>query len=174
MSTFTNVLRYVGDLDDEFYDDERQRDVWNEASAIGFQLFYWVSLIGAAVLPWTVGITGSWIALGILVVFLTISSLILAYSKARGLDMYAAQSLLQPRVVLGVVLYLVAAFSSLITLAMEYLGGGGSAVFVGMAVGAVVGGACGLYGLLRSRRLQRADEARADEAEKLELAEGQA
>src|SRR5437868_6635333 len=41
MSAFERAMRAAGDLDDEFYLDERQRDVWNEAAAVGFQLFMW-------------------------------------------------------------------------------------------------------------------------------------
>ena len=34
----TRVLRWIGDLDHPFYDEERQRFVWYESAAIGFQL----------------------------------------------------------------------------------------------------------------------------------------
>lgn len=46
------AMRWVGDLDHPFYSDERQRYVWYEASAIGFQLFVILQLtmIGAAML----------------------------------------------------------------------------------------------------------------------------
>ena len=84
MSAFTRTTRFVGDLDDEFYDDERQRDVWNEASAVGFQMFYWAAILGAAILAWTANTTGVWIALGILVVATFVSYATLGYSAARG------------------------------------------------------------------------------------------
>ena len=34
---FTRFYRWVGNLDHPFYEEERQRHVWYEASAIGFQ-----------------------------------------------------------------------------------------------------------------------------------------
>ncbi|KQU61057.1 hypothetical protein ASG84_00465 [Rhodococcus sp. Leaf278] len=90
MSAFIKTMRIIGDLDDEFYDDERQRDVWNEASAIGFQLFLWAALIGGAILPWAANTTGAWIALGILVVFTLISCATIGYSAVRGVNIYTA------------------------------------------------------------------------------------
>ncbi len=51
MAVFMKAARTIGDLDDEFYHDERQRDVWNEASAVGFQLAQWAALAGAAFCP---------------------------------------------------------------------------------------------------------------------------
>ncbi|NIL76372.1 hypothetical protein [Rhodococcus sp. B10] len=173
MSAFTKTMRFVGDLDDEFYDDERQRDVWNEASAIGFQLFVWTSLIVACLLPLLFGVAGSWIALGLLAVYLTIASTVLAYAKARGIDMYASQSLMRVRVLLPCGIYLIAAFSTMITLASEYLDGVGSAPFVGMALGALIGGLGGVYAVMRRRRLVREQEARDDEAELNELVKEQ-
>ncbi|MGB2720320.1 MAG: DUF2029 domain-containing protein [Rhodococcus sp. (in: high G+C Gram-positive bacteria)] len=97
MSAFTKTMRFVGDLDDEFYDDERQRDVWNEASAVGFQLFYWAAIIGAAILAWAANTTGVWIALGTLVVATIISYATLGYSAARGVNMYTATKLARVR-----------------------------------------------------------------------------
>ena len=43
------ALRWIGDLDHPFYNDERQRFVWYEASAIAFQLFLLsnMALVGA-------------------------------------------------------------------------------------------------------------------------------
>lgn len=42
---FDRVTARIGDLDDPFYAEERDRDVWNEASAVGFQLLLWVLLV---------------------------------------------------------------------------------------------------------------------------------
>lgn len=43
------ALRWVGDLDHPFYNDERQRFVWYEASAIGFQLMLMLQTIGGGI-----------------------------------------------------------------------------------------------------------------------------
>ena len=62
-STVDKTLRWIGDLDHPFYDDERHRFVWYESSAIAFQLVFignyltmglvlWIA--GAKALPYTV------------------------------------------------------------------------------------------------------------------------
>ncbi|WP_338886504.1 hypothetical protein [Rhodococcus sovatensis] len=168
MSIFTKSMRFVGDLDDGFYDDERQRDVWNEASAVGFQLFIWASLLAGAVLPWVAGRTGSWIAVGIIVVYLTISFAVLAYSRSRGLDMYTSQKLARPRIALVVGLYLVGGAGAVVNLLFRDVGNG-ALLAVAMAGGAAIGLSCGAIGLARKRRLDREDEAAAEQAELVEL-----
>ncbi len=50
MSTMMKAMRFVGDLDDDFYKDERQRDVWNEASAVGLQSVFWAIFVSSAIL----------------------------------------------------------------------------------------------------------------------------
>lgn len=45
----------VGDLSNPFYAEERQRDVWNEASAVALQAMLWMSLLGATAAAWFVG-----------------------------------------------------------------------------------------------------------------------
>ena len=54
-SRFERAAALVGDLDSPFYDEERDRDVWNEASAVGFQVLLWgIPLVATASL-WIVG-----------------------------------------------------------------------------------------------------------------------
>ncbi|WP_241386200.1 DUF2029 domain-containing protein [Rhodococcus sp. CH91] len=107
MTIFLRAARIIGDLDDDFYRDERQRDVWNEASAVGFQVFSWTSLLGAAVLPWVAGRTGAWTALGILVVWFLASVTTLLYARMRDVDVYATATLWRPRGLAAAGLYLV-------------------------------------------------------------------
>lgn len=142
---FIKAMRFVGDLDDEFYDDERQRDVWNEASAIGFQLFAWASLISAAILPWAAGRTGAWIGLGILVVSTLINFATASYSAARGVNLYTASKLVRVRAIVVGVLVAVGYISVLVTLqpsvysqASSWAGGLVGAIFGGGAVGAAI------------------------------------
>lgn len=54
-STADRALRWIGELDHPFYDDERQRHIWYEASTIGFQLFLFVNLALAAAMLWIGG-----------------------------------------------------------------------------------------------------------------------
>ena len=67
---FVSAAAAVGDLGNPFYDEERRRDVWNEASAVGFQLMLILGLAatagfllvgGAAAMPYAqvmVGVIG--------------------------------------------------------------------------------------------------------------------
>lgn len=139
MSTFTKAMRFVGDLDDEFYDDERQRDVWNEASAIGFQLFSWATVIAAAVLPWVAGVAGAWTAMGILIVSTLISFVTLAYSAARGVNLYTASKLGRIRGVVVGVLIAAGYISVLVKLQPELYAE--VSTWAGGVVGALFGGA---------------------------------
>jgi hypothetical protein len=45
----------IGDLSNPFYAEERQRDVWNEASAVALQVMLWLSLLAATGAAWFVG-----------------------------------------------------------------------------------------------------------------------
>ncbi|MCX6477635.1 DUF2029 domain-containing protein, partial [Rhodococcus sp. (in: high G+C Gram-positive bacteria)] len=108
MSTMMKAMRFVGDLDDDFYKDERQRDVWNEASAVGFQFAYWITLIAAAILPWVAGRTGAWISLGLVIGWFVCSMVVLRYAQAHDVDVYASMKGLQPRSLVAGSVYLIA------------------------------------------------------------------
>ncbi|MDQ3276230.1 MAG: hypothetical protein M3Q39_14700 [Actinomycetota bacterium] len=45
----------IGDFGNPFYAEERQRDVWNEASAFGLQLLLWLSMLTATISVWVFG-----------------------------------------------------------------------------------------------------------------------
>ena len=55
MTGSDRTLRWIGGLDDPFYDDERQRFIWYEASAIGFQLVLYVTLPVLGAMAWIGG-----------------------------------------------------------------------------------------------------------------------
>ena len=52
MSLCDRAAKVVGDLDHPFYEEERQRDVWNEASAVGFQTVLWGAMASACGMVW--------------------------------------------------------------------------------------------------------------------------
>lgn len=54
-SAFMRFAAGVADFGDPFYAEERQRDVWNEASAFGFQLMLWGTLSLGTVMLWVGG-----------------------------------------------------------------------------------------------------------------------
>lgn len=130
MSAFVRAARFVGDLDDEFYADELQRDAWNEASAVGFQSLLWIGLIAGSVLPFT-GVTGAWVALGIYLALITVSFVVLAYSRARGIDMYTSQELRRVRIGLAAVLLVLSGGGAMIRLLAHYGGGDLGSLWIG-------------------------------------------
>jgi len=54
-SWFVRAAAVIGDLSNPFYGEERQRDVWNEASAVALQVMIWLHLIAATAVVWIVG-----------------------------------------------------------------------------------------------------------------------
>ncbi|MGU3583810.1 DUF2029 domain-containing protein [Rhodococcus sp. C26F] len=119
MTVFVKTARFIGDLDDEFYRDERQRDVWNEASAVGFQLSLWIALVAAALLPWLADRPGAWTALGILVAWFVVSIVTQLYARQRDVDLYATAKLWRPRNAAAAALYLVGVAGIFIRLRYE-------------------------------------------------------
>lgn len=158
MSVFVNAMRGVGGLDDEFYRDERQRDVWNEASAVGYQLFLWVGLLAAAILPWAAGTAGAWIALGLLVESVVISTCTLAFARHRRVDPRETGKLATPRTVLALALYLTGALGIIARL-LTPSSDNPSATWAGVAVGVVAGGTAAAVVLRAKRRRWRRAEA---------------
>ncbi|SDE20648.1 hypothetical protein [Rhodococcus tukisamuensis] len=138
MSAFERAMRSVGDLDDEFYLDERQRDVWNEAAAVGFQLFLWAALAAAAVLPWVAGRTGAWIGLGLLVAAAVISIATIEFARRRHVDLHATAFRVRPRLFLAGALYAVGVVGLIDRLVVAGAQDGAS-TWSGAAVGAAVG-----------------------------------
>ncbi|OZF50927.1 DUF2029 domain-containing protein [Rhodococcus sp. 14-2470-1b] len=161
MNAFVKALRFVGDLDDEFYDDERQRDVWNEASAIGFQLFQWASLVSAAVLPWVAGSTGAWVGLGILVTLTVINVLTIGYSAARKVNLYTASKINRVRGLVVAVVLVIGYVGALIRVQPDTFSDASS--WAGGVVGAVVGGGVVGLGVWWMRRRNARFEAEADQ-----------
>lgn len=49
------ALRWMGDLDHPFYNDERQRFIWYEASTIAFQFFLFANVAVAGLMFWVGG-----------------------------------------------------------------------------------------------------------------------
>jgi len=151
VSVFVKAMRVVGDLDDEFYRDERQRDVWNEAAAVGFQLFVWAGLLAGAVLPWAAGIAGAYAALGVLVLVLVISSTTIGFARQRDVDLHATVTYAKPRLALALVLYALGAVGIVARL-LTPTSDSPASMWSGMAVGAVVGVAVAAIAIRGKRR----------------------
>lgn len=169
MSAFIRAARLVGDLDDEFYADEHRRDIWNEASAVGFQSFLWIGLISGAVLPYAAGVTGAWVAVGLFFVLITVSFVVLGYARMRGIDMYASQELRRTRIALAGLLFFLSGAGAALRLLAHYGGGNLQSMWIGAAIAAPVGLAAGVVGIKNRRRRVHEAERAAEEAELLEL-----
>ena len=158
MSTMMKAMRFVGDLDDDFYKDERQRDVWNEASAVGFQFAYWITLIAAALLPWVAGRTGAWISLGLVIGWFVCSMVVLRYAQAHDVDVYASMKGLQPRSLVAGSVYLIALIGVVAQLVTQP--GDGIATWAGAEVGALLGATAAALGVkLHQQRAKRREAA---------------
>ena len=152
---FVRAAGAIGDLSSPFYREERQRDVWNEASAVGLQTTLLLALVAATGMVWLGGATGLPYAFTLFGVVGVASWMTLLYAGALGVTVDDA-SLLRLRLVpylLLVVLFLVGA-------ARVAPSGG----FVGGLVWGGVAGSAGallftVWSGLRSRRRQRLGEA---------------
>ncbi len=81
---FVRTAQFVGDFGNPFYAEERQRDVWNEASAFGLQLLVWTALLVGTATVWVVGAASLpyvSVALGLVAV---VCGLTVAYAQRLG------------------------------------------------------------------------------------------
>ncbi|HET8993342.1 MAG TPA: DUF2029 domain-containing protein [Rhodococcus sp. (in: high G+C Gram-positive bacteria)] len=158
MAVFMKAARTIGDLDDEFYHDERQRDVWNEASAVGFQLAQWAALAGAALLPWVAGRVGAQISIGILAVWFVISMMTIAYARAAHVDLFSTTKTWRPRTILAGVVYLagIAGIYAQLSTPLDQ----DAATWAGLIVGGLVGGGIAVAAVWwhRRRELRRQEQ----------------
>lgn len=86
------ALRWIGELDHPFYDDERQRFIWYEASAIGFQLLLLLQYFaaGVALLVWGApALPFMWALLAPLLITVFV---IVAYCARRGAKYFPGRS----------------------------------------------------------------------------------
>lgn len=96
-SRFIRTASVVGDLDSPFYDEERDRDIWNEASAVGFQVFLWgVPLVATASL-WIVGAPALLPTGLLLALWVGAGAVVLAYARRFEVDPNARSPLIAGR-----------------------------------------------------------------------------
>jgi len=81
---FVRVAGVVGDFGNPFYGEERQRDVWNEASALGLQVIVWGGLLASTVLVWVVGSAAVPYALGFLALVAFAAVVASVYARRLG------------------------------------------------------------------------------------------
>lgn len=92
---FVRAAGFVGDFGNPFYDEERQRDVWNEASAFGLQLLVWGVLVASTVTVWSVGGPAVPYVVGLLSLLTVVSGLTVGYAARLGVDVTLPQRMLR-------------------------------------------------------------------------------
>jgi hypothetical protein len=96
---FVRMGGVIGDLGSPFYREERHRDVWNEASAVGFQLFLFLGLAAATGMVWLGGAEGLPYAATVLVLTGATSWVTLGYAFALGVRVDDPAGVLRLRLV---------------------------------------------------------------------------
>ncbi|MGQ7295522.1 DUF2029 domain-containing protein [Quadrisphaera sp. KR29] len=151
---FVRAAARVGDLGSPFYEEEHQRDVWNEASAVGFQLLVWLLPVAAVVSVWVGGAAAVPYALVVLLVPGVASWVVLAYAQARGVNPLTAQGVRALRWRAVVMVGLLVAFCAGVLRVQ-----GSSGFTGGAAWGAVLGGVLGVVGVALAQRRARRQRA---------------
>lgn len=153
---FVRAASAIGDLGNPFYREERQRDVWNEASAVGFQVMLWLGMAAAAAMVWIGGATALPYAVTLYGVVGASAIVTLSYSRALGVSGTEGFRTLQIR--MPVYALLLAAF---VVGAVRAVPAGEGGFVGGMAQGAVIGGAAAgvvlVVALVRATRQRRRD-----------------
>ncbi|MGV8977055.1 MAG: hypothetical protein ACOH17_03340 [Cellulomonas sp.] len=154
-SPYMRFASAVADFGDPFYSEERQRDVWNEASAFGFQLLLWGGLVLSAGMLWLGGPEALPYAAALLIVTGFASALTLGYARRLGVD--AAARKFRSRspsrlIVLALVLaVLLGGLARSVALSNSLANGAATSALGGFAIGVVVA----LVPLLLMRRAQK-------------------
>lgn len=155
------ALRWVGDLDHPFYNDERQRYVWYEASAIGFQLMFLANYVAAGLMLWIGGADALPYGLAIFVVSIVVALAVMGYASRRRAE-YAPDlsDVFRTRGVLGVVIsaFAVSGFIRALIDVSDGVGGFTGGLAEGAIAGVVVGAPVGVYSLWKkSKELNEAE-----------------
>ena len=148
---FVRGAAAIGDLSSPFYREERQRDVWNEASAVGLQVTLWLTMAAATGMVWLGGATGLPYAATLFGVVGVASWMTFLYAGALGVTIDDSELWR-----LRLVPYLVLIVAFLVGAARVAPSGGFLGGFVqGGVVGAVAALVFMLWSGLRARRRQR-------------------
>ena len=146
---FLRAAARVGDLTSPFYGEERQRDVWNEASAVGLQLMLWLGMAASTAMVWIGGREGLPYAVTLFCLVGAVSWVSVVYARKLGVEVEAPARALTPRLV-PYLLLLVAFLAGVVHAAP---GGGFSSSFAhGAAVGAGLALVAFLVVAVRARR----------------------
>jgi hypothetical protein len=129
---FGRAAAVVADLDSPFYAEERQRDVWNEASAVGFQTMLWGGLVLSCAMVWLGGRPLVGWAVALLALIAVAARLTLVHANRQGVTGTEDVTWKRPRLVVAAVLYLATVAGVVVHCTSD------TATLAGVAVGVVV------------------------------------
>jgi hypothetical protein len=98
-SRFVRVAAFLGDLGNPFYREERQRDVWNEASAVGLQVVLVLSLLAETAAVWIVGADALPYVYALLGIVGIASWIAILYARSLGVHADDPQRMWRPRMI---------------------------------------------------------------------------
>jgi hypothetical protein len=151
---FLRAAGGLADLGSPFYREERQRDVWNEASAVGLQLVVWLGMAAAAAMVWIGGTAAMPYAVTTFLIMGAASWITIIYAARLGVRVDDPRKVLRPRLLPYALL--VAAFAAGVLHAAPS-GGFEGGLLTGAAVGALLGVVVLTVGALRARRRAATD-----------------
>jgi hypothetical protein len=153
---FVTAAGVIGDLGSPFYREERQRDVWNEASAVGLQAVLLLGLVASTGMVWFGGAPALPYAAVVLSVVGVAAWLTILYAAALGVTIDDRAGLMRLRLVpYAVLLVLFLVGAARVAPSGGFLGGFVQGSWVGGAAAALFL----LWSGLRARRRQRRLEA---------------
>lgn len=137
---------FIGDLANPFYREERQRDVWNEASAVGLQLLLWSGLIASTAMVWIGGRTAVPYVATYLILIGVSSLVTVAYAGRLGVALVSRERLVRARMVpyLLLVVLLVVGMVRATGASVEL----GTGILTGLVVAGIMIGLAGRRGRL--------------------------
>jgi hypothetical protein len=144
---FDRAAEVVADFGSPFYAEERQRDVWNEASALGFQAMLWGTLGLACVLAWIGGRPLIGAAIALLAVIGVASWLTVLYANRRGVTGRENVRLKQPRTFVAGAIYLATLVGLVVRSDVEV----STSAIVGGVVGLAIAAAAAAAALVQRR-----------------------
>lgn len=146
---FVSLAASIGDLANPFYQEERQRDVWNEAGAVGLQIAVWLSTAAATAMVWLGGRSALPYAVTTFAVTGIASGFALAYAARLGVRTDDPRWF-RPRHLVPYAVLFSAFFAGLVHAAPT--GAFGSGLAVGIAAGGTLALICAITGMVRARR----------------------
>jgi hypothetical protein len=152
----------VADFGDPFYAEERQRDVWNEASAFGFQVLLWCGYALAGVMLWVGGAPARPYALALIALVGLTAAMVIGYARRLGVE--ATENVWRTRPRLAAIVALMAFVASGVVWGGAGVGGLtlDRATIAGLLTGAglTLGLAAGLIWFTHRRNRSTADDER--------------